>query len=162
MTTRVLIYLFSLSLLLLSCKDDKSYLYDVNPVDIVDPVANKGKQKTLEQYISILYANYFQKALSADEMVEIRKVMESIGDKEVAKELIISNFMNRPDVILPKNDDMRADLDGFLTDTYKRFLVRAPTEAEREWMKNYIHSNPDITPELVYISFALSEEYQFY
>ena len=57
---------------------------------------------------------------------------------------------------------MRADLDLFLEDTYQRFFVRNPSEAERAWMKSFILSHPDMTPDLVFFSFALSEEYQFY
>ena len=47
-------------------------------------------------------------------------------------------------------------------DTYVRFLVRYPTEAERTWMRNFLTSNPAMTPELVYTAFALSEEYLHY
>ena len=46
------------------------------------------------QYISILYANLFQTALSSNELVEITNCIESIGDKEVAHEIVLSNFMN--------------------------------------------------------------------
>ena len=145
-----------------SCGEESLYRYEVNPVDVENPAAGKDKEKTLEQYISVLYANLFQKALSANEMVEIRRIMESIGDKELAKELIIQNLLNRSDVILPTDEEMRADLDLFLEDTYQRFFVRNPSEAERAWMKSFILSHPDMTPDLVFFSFALSEEYQFY
>lgn len=144
------------------CGEDSVYRYDVNPVDVLNPAAGKTKEKSLDQYISVLYANLFQKALSADEMIEIRKIMESIGDKELAKELIIQNLLNKPEVILPTDEEMRADLDLFLTDTYQRFFVRDPSEAEKAWMKSFITSTPDISPDLVFFSFALSEEYQFY
>ena len=49
-----------------------------------------------------------------------------------------------------------------LYETYKRFLVREPTEAETTYFKNYINSDPNVTPELVYFAFALSNEYLFY
>ncbi len=154
--------LLAFLLLLAGCGEDSLYRYEVNPVDVQSPTAGKDKQKSLEQYISSLYANLFQKALSANELVEIRKVMESIGDKEIAKEIIIQNLLNRPGVMLPANEEMRADLDQFLDDTYQRFFVRNPTEAEKAWMTSFISSNPDMTPELVFFSFAMSEEYQFY
>ena len=156
--------LLGLSLLFFStsCGEESLYRYEVNPVDVENPTAAKDKEKTLDQYISILYANLFQKALSANEMVEIRRIMESIGDKELAKELIIQNLLNRPDVILPTDEEMRAGLDVFLDETYQRFFVRYPSEAERAWMKSFLLSHPDMTPDLVFFSFALSEEYQFY
>ena len=147
---------------MVSCQSDNSYLYEVNAIELASSNSGKIKPKTTDQYISILYANLFQKALSANELVEIRRLIESIGDKELAHELIISNFMNRPGVIIPSDEDMRGDIDTFLDETYRRFYVREPTEAEKAFLKNMIQSNPDITAELVYFSFAMSEEYQFY
>ncbi|MEO0468737.1 MAG: hypothetical protein AAF206_03880 [Bacteroidota bacterium] len=148
--------------LLAACQPQDSYFYEVNPLGITDATGEKTKEKSLDQFISILHANMFQKAISASELVEVRNVMESIGDKEVAFELLVSNFMNRSDVIIPTDEEMREDIDTFLIDTYKRFFVRIPTEAEKAYLRNFIETNPDITAELVYYSFAMSEEYRFY
>jgi len=57
---------------------------------------------------------------------------------------------------------MNLDIDKFITETYVRFYVRNPTESEKEYMKKTIKADPNITPELVYISFALSDEYMYY
>ena len=159
---RKFIYTFFILAFLVSCQSEDKYIYDLNSVEVLPANANKDKEKTIEQFISILYANLFQKALSADEMVEIRRLIESIGDKEVAYEILISNYMNRSDVIIPANEDMRADLDAFLQETYKRFFIRIPSEAEKAYLKNFIESDPNVSAEMVYFSFALSEEYRFY
>ena len=95
-------------------------------------------------------------------MVEITRCIESIGDKQVAHEIVLSNFMNEPDVIIPSDSLMRADLDLFLEETYKRFFVRDISQAEREFFLNYLNANPNVSSEMVYMSFALSNEYQFY
>ncbi len=142
------------------CKKDQ--LYDVNEETILPPNANKTKLKSDQQYIAILYANLFQTALSSDDLFEASECVQSIGDKDLVHEVLISNYMNQSGVILPSNEDMRADIDGFLTETYNRFLVRNPTEAERQYFKNYINTHPNVRPELVYFSFALSDEYQYY
>ena len=144
-----------------SCKKENP-IYDVNQIQSTSYNANKNKLKSPSQYISILYANLFQKALSANELVEITRCIESIGDKQVANEIILSNFMNKQDVIIPSDSLMRADLDFFLEETYKRFFVRDITQAEREFFLNFLNSNPHVTCEMVYTSFALSNEYQFY
>ena len=159
-----LIVCLLLGTVIISCKKEetKKDNYVVNPESLLPPSAGKTKLKSDEQYVSILHANLFQKALSANEIYEISQCMESIGDKELAREVIISNFMNRPGVILPSNEIMRADIDLFIEDVYKRFLVRQPTEAEKEYFQNYIEANPNVTPELVYFSFALSNEYLYY
>jgi hypothetical protein len=158
-----LITLFSFSLLSCKREEDKGEnQYVVNPVTSLPPNAGKLKLKTNQQYVAILHANLFQVALSANQIFEISQCIESIGDKEIAREVIISNFMNESNVIMPSDAQMRADIRTFMVDTYQRFLVRNPTEAEIEYFKNYISANPNVTPELVYFSFALANEYLYY
>ena len=154
------IALIACSIVFSGCKKDK--LYEVNEETILPPNANKTKLKSDQQYIAILYANLFQTALSSDDLFEASQCVQSIGDKDLVHEVLISNYMNQSDVILPTNEEMRADVDVFLTETYNRFLVRNPTEAERQYFKNYINTHPNVRPELVYFSFALSNEYQYY
>lgn len=150
-----------MSVLVSSCKKE-DIIYDVNQVNATSYNANKNKLKTVSQYISILYANLFQKSLSANELVEITKCIESIGDKEVAHEIVLSNFMNKSGVTLPSDSLMRADINLFIEQTYKRFYVRDLTEAEREFFLNFFESHPDVSVEMVYSAFSLSNEYQFY
>ena len=160
LNTYIVMALAALLLALPGCKKDK--LYEVNGVDILPSSANKDKLKTNEQYVAILHANLFQTALSANDLFDISQCIESIGDKELAREVIISNFMNKPGVMMPSDSVMRADIDQFTIETYNRFLVRQPTEAEKTWFRNYINADPNVTPELVYFSFALGNEYLFY
>lgn len=151
-----------LFLLLSSCRKEPERIYELNAINARGFSGRKDKPKTKEQYIAILYTNLFQTALSGNQLVQIMNSMESIGDKELAREVVISNFMNRPEIILPSNDFMRNETDAFLNETYERFFVRQATEAERQWFKNFLQSNPQISPELVYYAFALSNEYLFY
>ena len=65
-------------------------------------------------------------------------------------------------MLLPTDSAMRADIDAFVIDTYRRFLVRDPNEGERTWFRNYIEADPNVTPEIVYFSFAMCDEYCFY
>lgn len=157
---KIIVFFFLISIFS-SCQKDE-IVYDINQLQSSSYNANKNKLKSVSQYISIVYANLFQKALSSNELVEITRCIESIGDKQVAHEIVLSNFMNEPDVIIPSDSLMRADLDLFLEETYKRFFVRDITEAEREFFLNYLNANPNVSSEMVYMSFALSNEYQFY
>ena len=157
----LILLFFCFSVLVSSCKKD-DIIYDVNSVNSTSYNANKNKLKTIPQYISILYANLFQKALSANELVEITNCIESIGDKEVAHEIVLSNFMNKSGVTLPSDSVMRVDINAFIEQTYKRFYVRDLTEAEREFFVNFFESHPDVSVEMVYFAFSLSNEYQFY
>ena len=147
--------------MLSACKE-KTYVYEVNDVLITDNGAEKDKEKTVEQYLSILYANLFQKAMSPNQLVEATEIVSSIGDKQVAFETIIAKFMAHPDVIIPTNASMRNNIEQFVSDTYHRFYVRRPTEAEKTFFVQYIETRPNLNPELIYLSFLTSNEYYFY
>ena len=54
------------------------------------------------------------------------------------------------------------NIEQFIIDTYKRFYLRIPSELEKSFFLNYFKSNPTVTPELVFTSFAASDEYLFY
>jgi hypothetical protein len=147
---------------LIACNKEKDVIYGLNEIETLPVNADKNKLKSPGQYLSILYANLFQTALSANGLVELSDIVEAFGDKDLIHEEIISNFMNDQGIILPSDSTMRADIDKFIEETYVRFYVRPPTELEKTYFRNYIESNENVTPELVYFSFALSNEYQFY
>lgn len=157
---KILILIIVISIISLSCR--KENVYELNNINATSYNANKDKLKSTNQYISILYANLFQEALSANELVEISRCIESIGDKQVAHEIILSNLMNKEGVIIPSDSLMRSDLNLFIEETYKRFFVRDITEAEREYFLNFFESHPDVSAEMVYVAFSLSNEYQYY
>ena len=149
-------------MLLTSCQEEYYYVYDIEDVDIKPVNSEKDKAKTHTQYISILYTNMFQKAIGPNQMLQALNAIESVGDKQVAYDMLVSKYMNDPDVKLPTVENMRSDTENFVRDTYTRFLVRQPTEAELQWMINYIESRPSLTPELVYVSFATCNEHVHY
>lgn len=145
-----------------SCRPDDHLIYDVNEVYATGTSTEKGTLKTDAQYLSILYSNLFQRAISANELFDLNDLIESCGDKESIREVILSSWMNAPDKIIPTEQEMRADVDQFIVDTYMRFYVRMPSQAERAWFRNFINSDPNVIPELVFLSFALSNEYLYY
>ena len=144
-----------------SCKQDENN-YGLNDQHILPANAEKTKLKSPEQFVSILYANLFQTALSSAHLYEVSQCIQSVGDKELVHEVLISNYMNDGNVELPSNAEMRANVELFVIETYHRFLVREPSEAELQYFKNCINSNPNVNPEMVYFAFALSNEYQYY
>jgi len=154
-------FILASALLFTGCKKEV-FVYEVDPVDLGRGAGDKDREKSTQEYAAILHANLFQTALSPGDLYEIDQCIQSIGDKQLAREVIISNFMNKPGVIIPTSEEMHADVNAFITATYNRFLVRNPTEAEKTWFRNMIEADPNVTPELIYFSFALSEEYLFY
>ncbi len=151
----------ALALVISGCRKEED-VYEVNPEDLQLVETSKFKLKTTNQYVAILYANLFQTALSANKLVEINRLFDAIGDDHVAKEVLISNFMNDASVVIPSDTDMRADPETFIYETHVRFLIRRPTEAEQAYFVNLIETNTDITAELIYFSFALSDEYEYH
>lgn len=151
------------ALLTISCKKDKKdQLYDLETFTVKPSGSDKIKRKTDAQWATVLHANLFQKAISVPELYVIKTAIYSFGDKNLARELVISNFMQEQGAVIPQDTYMRTNMDAFLEETYKRFFIREISEAEKAWFKNYLTNNTDVTAEQVYFAFALSNEYQYY
>lgn len=146
----------------MACRPDDRYLYEVNTVDVLASNDHKSRQKSEDQYLATLYANLYQRSISGNKLADMRQALASLGDKDLGRQLLTSRLLNDPEVIIPEPEEMRADLDGFIQDTYRRFLVREPSMAELTYLKNILIKNPQLTPDMIYLSFTLSEEYQFY
>lgn len=161
-TLNKLVILFMVSAAFLSCKKERRINYEVIDQAANDIIIDKNKAKTETQYISILYSNLFQKALPINQLVSTQNVIQSVGDRSLVYEIILSNYMNTPGTVLPTDSFMKANPEQFIINTYKRFYLRIPSELEKSFFLNYFASNPAVTPELVFTSFAASDEYLFY
>lgn len=148
--------------LVLSCKKEIRVSYQVDDFNITETKSQKIKAKNEAEYISILYTNLFQEAISPSILYQTQNVMYSIGDQDAAKEMLLSNYFNLPSILIPSTEDMHRNSEKFITETYKRFYLRQPSQAELYYFKNYIKSNPKLTVEMVYTAFAASDEYGFY
>ena len=159
--------LFSLLIFFFSeCKKEKLMTdYEVVETPSYGDNLNKDKDKTNIEFHSILTTNLFQKPSSINELSRTDRVIQSCGDKTLINEVIISNYMNSSNVKLPSRQMMIDSTEKFVVDTYIRFFIRRPTEAEKTWFINFINSNksnPNFRPELVYTAFSASDEYMFY
>ena len=143
-----------------SCK--KETIYGVTDTPVLDNSADKDKLKSEEQFVAIVNVNLFQVPMSSNELLEVTNLIASIGDKQAIHEVVVSNMMNESDVLIPSVQEMRDDPEAFVNETYRRFMIRFPSELEKTWMLNYIEANDDVTPELIYFGFASSNEYNFY
>lgn len=146
----------------IGCRPDPQTHFELNGIEVSTQTAVKDRLKSPEQWVSIVYTNLFQAALPANELFDVSQVFSSIGDQEIAREVLLSNFFNSDEVQLPTPEEMQANPDAFIDETYLRFFVRLPTAAERTYVRNFLDNHPGMTPELVYMSFALSEEYLYY
>ena len=163
-TARIVLALFLGLVLVSGCKkkEDFEEIYELDEFSALPPNSGKIKEKTNEQYVSILYANLFQEAISSAQLNSILKAMYSVGDQQLAREMVVNTFMKNPKLKLPENTYMHGNTSKFLDETYKRFMIRNVSEAERKWFQLYIGDHPEVTVEEIFMAFALSNEYLVY
>ena len=137
-------------------------IYDLGNTVVYQSSSEKTKQKTDQQYLSVLYADIFQTAIPQDDLSQVSDIRLAFGDKQAADELIINSWINAPDAVIPTNTQMRNDLENFIRDTYIRFYLREPTPYESIFLKHQIENDTNLTPEMIYTSFATSNEYKYY
>ena len=139
-------------------------IYQVDTVPVYQSNSEKDRLKTPVQYISSLYSNLYYASIPSNLLDNLVIYRLSIGDKTLINELILNAMLNDPAVQanLPDEDDMLADVDAFIEESYLRFYLRNPTEYEKYGMANIIESDPDITVIDIYRSFLLSNEYMYY
>lgn len=147
---------------LFSCKKEKNVTFGVKDQVVYEDKSLKTKRKSDAEYISILYTNLYQIPISPNQLYKTQNVIYSIGDRNVANEMVLSNYFNTSTLKIPKDSEMRADIEVFVEKTYKRFFLRYPSEGEKTFFINYITSNPNVTVEMVYTAFSVSDEYQYY
>ena len=135
---KVIFFLALISLTFFNSCQKETDLFGITDLTILPVNAEKDKPKTVSQFISILYTNLFQEAIGPNRMLEAKAAIASIGDKQVAFDILVSKYMRDGGVILPTTEFMKTNTEQFIRDTYKRFLVRQPTEAELKWMMNPI------------------------
>ena len=158
-------HLFSLALLALlmnSCTKERVIGFGVDDAQVYEDKSRKTKKKNDAEFVSILYTNLYQTAISPNQLYKTQNVIYSIGDQDVANEMLLSNYFNTSGITIPLDASMRSDIGTFVINTFKRFYLRYPSEGEKAYFVNYIKNNASVTVEMVYTAFACSEEYQYY
>ncbi|HYV95581.1 MAG TPA: hypothetical protein VE978_27650 [Chitinophagales bacterium] len=166
---RILAFSLLLSLFLCSCKKEvlqkviyDNTIYGVTPVNLYLSNADKTKQKSSDQFVSILYSNLTNQTIPADDLNHISEVTYSLGDKGLVNTMLLENFLNAPQIEIPSMQEMRSDISTFVSNTYLKFYLRKPSEYEKYFFTSMIEDDTAITPEMVYAAFAQSNEYLFY
>ena len=159
---------FKLSLMLCcifticGCTKERNIGFGVDEAHVMEDKSRKTKKKNDAEFVSILYTNLYQTAISPNQLYKTQNVVYSIGDQDVANEMLLSNYFNTSGLTIPTNIEMRKDIESFIVSTFKRFYLRYPSEGEKAFFTQYLKTNPNVTVEMVYTAFACSEEYQYY
>jgi len=167
--SKLLIAVVLLATVCIGCKKEvtqnveyDNIIYDINNEVIYATSSEKTKQKTPLQFISILHTDLFGTGIPPNDLNEMGTLFLSIGDKNIARELILSNWMADINVQLPMMADMRANPDEFVEQVFVKFYLRKPDAYEKKFFVDKITGDMNVTPEFVYLAFALSNEYNFY
>ena len=146
----------------IGCTKEKTYIYNVNDSNVTQQSGAKGTAKSTTEFISIAYADLFGTTISNDDLVKLFTAYSSFGDKKLVEDRIIRNFLDLPGTNVPTNQQMRNDVPVFITNSYKKFFNRNPSEFEKYYLKDFIETDTTITPEMMYYSFMTSNEYRYY
>ncbi len=156
-------------LIIFSCKKEveektvyDNVIYQVDTTILYSSSAEKTKQKTPTQYISIMYSDLFNSNIPGNDLSELSELSLAVGDKTMANELTLSHYLNSTSVDVPTNGEMRNDVEQFVEDTYRRFYQRMPSPYEKLYMTDIIDKDPLLTVEDIYSAFILSNEYYYY
>lgn len=141
---------------------EKRYVYGVDSVTIREPGTDKPSVKTTTEFISIAFTDLFGTPISNSTLIKLSNAYSSFGDKKLVEDMIIRNFLNTSTVSIPSETTMRGDVGKFVTDCYKKFYNRYPTEYEKWFMSDLVNKDTSIKPEQIYYSFLTSNEYRYY
>lgn len=145
-----------------SCVKEKQYQYEINPVTLPENTSGKTNQKSTVEFISIAYTDLFNTTIPQSKLINLSVAYSSFGDLKVIEERIIRNFLNDPTVSIPASISVSGDTTLFITNSYKKFYNREPSELEKYYWKQLIKTNPAVSPLLVYYGLMTSDEYRFY
>lgn len=156
------VILFLSLVLFFSCKKEKQYQYEVDPVNVSDGSGDKPNQKSTIEFISIAYTDLFNTTIPQSKLINLSVAYNSFGDLKVIEDRIIRNLLNTPGVNIPSSVSVNGDTTQFIVNCYRKFYNRDPNELEKFFWKKSIATNTSVTPMIVYYTMMTSDEYRFY
>lgn len=154
------ISIFLSAWLFLSCVKESKVVYQIQDVNLTQVGADKPNVKNSKAYVSIAYQDIFETTIPTSLLEELSKSYVSFGDVKVVEDLIIRNFLNKPNAKIPTNNEMRADIPEFVNSTFKRFYNRLPNEQETWYFTQMIEKNTSLTPDVIFLALLTSNEYR--
>lgn len=144
---------------LAACQKDIIPSYTQNDQSVAPTEWGKDSLKSQAAFITSLHQILFEQNIDDAALNDMICVMNSIGDQQLANEYIASYYLHSPNALLPTEQTMRNQPLPFIKNTYLLFLLREATPAEQEWWVRYIDTHANLTPLMVYHSFATCKEY---
>lgn len=146
-----------------SCKEDPSFIFEVDNVAVKPSSADKNRLKTDIEFVSIAYTDIYGSSISQSELEDIITSYQSFGDKSLVIELIIRKFIFTSQSNIPSiNRNNISDVENFVQQAYEKLYNRTPNAFEKWYLSDYIMSNSFIDGETFYYSLMTSNEYRYY
>ena len=148
-------------LALTSCTE-RSTSFELDPIEIGVADDAKTRAKRQRQFLQTLYNHIYQAPLPPADAVALDELLRSIGDSQLAIEVVVAKMVADPNADLPSLTEMRNDPETFISDLYRRLYVRDASQAEKSWWVNYLETHPDVDVAQVVFSFVTANEYRYY
>jgi len=158
---RLLTLILSLLFAATSCTE-RSTSFEIDTIEIGVADEAKERAKRERQFIQTLYNQIYQAPLPPSDAVAFSELFQSIGDRQVAIEVIVAKMVADPNAVLPSLTDLRGDPEAFTAQLYRRLYVRDATQAELSWWVNYLETHPDVDVAQVVFAFVTANEYRYY
>lgn len=159
---RTIYILLLISYSLYACTEETTYVYEVDTVNAIGNSGDKNTPKSTLEFISIAYADVFGTSITQNQLVNLSTSYASFGDKKVIEELIVSNFLNRPNAQIPATPSVNGDTAAFITSAYKKFYNREPNPFESYFWLDLFRRSATANPGTMYYALMTSDEYRFY
>ncbi len=146
----------------IGCQKTGVRVYEIQNQPIKQDEINKKNFKKELEFVSLAYADLYQKPIGSDELQDAVQVFNANGDKALVVDLLIRDWLNRPEMQLPTNAQMRQNTADFVVNTYKKFYHRSPNEFEKWHWVNRLNTDNTLGADMVYYAFLISDEYKWF
>jgi hypothetical protein len=158
MKNHLLLGCLAILLLATSCQR-KTYVFEVNDQLINTDQINKENFKAELTLLENAWTDLFNANMPGYIQSQVVTDLNSIGDKIVIVDRVLRHMLNRTEANLPANAAMRADLEGFVNNSYLKFYHRQPSPIELFKIKQLIEDDQAFRPEHLWMAILTSNEY---
>lgn len=160
--SKSLIWSLCFGLLAWAACTEERVIYEPESFELGAGNSPELRLKRDRQFVQTLYNHIYQAALPPAEASAIDEILRSIGDRQIAIEMIVARMVSDPRAQLPPASQLRDDPEAFIGGLYRRLFVRQAQQAELSWWVNYLRTHPEVDVAQVVYAFVTSEEYRYY
>ena len=155
----ILLLLLCIAMLGTACNKTTTTVFEVTDQNVSTDLLSKDNIKTELTLVTNAWSDLFNENMPADLLNQLVETFFSTNDRGIIVDRALRHMLNRNDLQLPDNTEMRADLDKFCAKTYQKFYHRSPNPFEAFKLKQLIQNDNNLRPTEIYMAFLTSDEY---